>query len=153
MPPVLDELRRRLFTQSVGAIGPSTTTTSIFVDSLPEWPKVSIVLMQAQGQEGIIHYGDGVPDIERHRVEMWVRSTAPASGGQVPHSTASKAAATLAYRALVSVTNTTLQASTTAQSNRYLSVTAPNGPPWLFDRDPQGRIYWRCTFDAERAST
>ena len=83
---VVDELRRRLVTQSVGANGHSTTTTNIYVDSLPEVPRVSIVLALGQGQEGVSHYGDDVPDIERHRVEMLVRSTAPASGRQVPHS-------------------------------------------------------------------
>lgn len=149
---VLDEAARLLVTSGVGAAGASTSTTSIFKDSLPEWPGVSIVLASAPGMEGDRHYGNGVPDIERPRIEMLVRSTAM-PGGKVPTAANAKAAANSAYRVLVAVANTSLAASSSATATRWLNVDAPNGPPYLFDRDPSGRVYFRCIFDVDREST
>lgn len=151
MTALLDEARYRLITSGVGAKGASTSTTSIFVDSLPEWPGISIVLSTPPGLPGVMHYGDTVPSIEQPRIEMLVRSTAP--DGLVPASSASKAAAHAAYRALVSVANASLPASATSTSSVWLTIDAPNGPPYMLDRDAQGRIYWRCLFTAQRHST
>lgn len=152
MTAVLDELRARLVADGVGSVGASTTTTSIFVDSLPDWPGVSIVLSLAVGSPGDRKYGQGVPGIERPRVEMFARSTAPA-GGQVAHSTSVKAAATAAYRSLVSIANENIAASTSATPTFWLSVDSINGPPDLFDRDAQGRLYYRCSLQCDREST
>jgi hypothetical protein len=148
----LDEARMRLVTDSVGANGASTSDVSIFVDTLPEWPGVSIVLMLTQGQKGDAHFGDDVPSIERPRIEMLVRSTAPVKG-QTPRSSASKTAAFAAYRSLVSVANESIAASTTATPSVWLNIDAPSGAPHLLDRDAQGRIYWRCLFACDRMST
>lgn len=152
MTALLSEARRLLVTSGVGASGASTSTTSIFTDSLPEWPGVSIVLASAPGMEGDRHYGNGVPDIERPRIEMLVRSTAM-PGGKVPTAANAKAAANSAYRVLVAVANTSLAASSSATATRWLNVEAESGPPYLFDRDPSGRIYYRCLFLVDREST
>lgn len=152
MTAVLDELRAKLVADGVGAVGASTSGTSIFVDSLPEWPGVSIVLSLAPGMPGDRKYGQGVPGIERPRVEVFARSTAPA-GGQVAHSTNAKAAAAAAYRSLVSIANEDIAASTGSTATFWLSVTDINGPPDLFDRDAQGRLYYRCSLQCDREST
>ena len=152
MTAILDELRARLVADGVGVAGPSTSTTSIFVDSLPEWAGVSLVLSLAPGAPGDRKYGQGVPGIERPRVEVFARSTAPA-GGQVAHSTGAKAAATAAYRSLVSIANENIAASTSATPTFWLSVDSINGPPDLFDRDPTGRIYFRASLQCDREST
>lgn len=149
---VVDELRHRLVTAGLGAKGASTSTTSIFVDSLPEWPRIAVVISDAGGQPGDRHYGNGVPDIERPLIDVVVRSTAPA-GGSVPPSTGVRDVAMDVYRNLTAVSNEALKASSSAAASTYLSVEAISGPPYLFDRDSRGRLLYRCTFQVDRMSS
>lgn len=145
---VVDDLRVQLVADGAGVAGYSSTGgVSLFVDSLPESTGIAAVLSVSASVYGDRHYGNDVPDIERPRVELLVRSTAPASGGSVPTSTASKAAAEGIYRSLVSIANQAVNGST------FLSVDADAGGPYLLDRDPQGRIYWRCAFAVDRVSS
>lgn len=148
---IVDELRRKLVTAGVGAAGASTSATSIFVEAMPDWPGIAIVLTEADGQQGQRHYGNAVPDIERAMVDMLVRSTAPA-GGSIPSSTNARTKAQAAYRVLTGISNEALAASSSATPSTYLSVEAL-GRPYLFDRDDRGRLYYRCIFLVDRMSS
>lgn len=149
---VVEELRHHLVTGSVGARGASTSAASIFVTSLPEWPGISVVLAEGVGGAPTRHFGNAVPAIEQHRIEMLVRSTAPAAGGGTPLAAPSRTVANAAYRSLVSIADMTLTSTEGPTSALYLSVEAL-APPHLFDRDARGRMYWRTLFTVDRAST
>ncbi len=141
--PLLEEVAGYLATQLSLTAG-----TNLFANSLPETTRVSLSIFEVPGNPPQQRFGNNpLPAFERPRIRIITRSTRADSGTPIP--TASRDLAFRAWKALNSVTDSTLPTSTTAQRAYYQRI-EPMASPSLLDRDEKGRYLFMFTCDVMR---
>lgn len=146
---MLEEVGTYLAAQGCGTIGfgagaSTANNTRIAYRTLVESTSVVVALYEAPGGSGGVRtYGSSLPVIEQARMNVLVRSTAPAAGATVPDTSNAKAASRRVWAKLEAVVNTTL--SGTAYQ-RIASVVTP----YPTDRDEQGRIVFQAVYEVWR---
>ena len=135
--------------EEVGTYLTSSTTigtlgTDVFLNVLPETTRVTVALFENAGQAPSHTIGGRVAAFTQPSVEILVRSTA-GSGGIANPSNA-RAKIQRVYNRLSTVANQTISGST------YLRI-VPEGEPYLYDRDEQGRVVFACSFVVTRRGT
>jgi len=139
----LPALAQHLSTNGLGSFGASTSTgpCGIVYRSMVESTGVLLALYEGPGAPPVRTFGDaGQPSIERARLQVLVRSTAPTGGADVPLSSAAMGVARQAYLVLDGVVNTTIAGST-------FQRVEPVQPPYQLQRDEQGRIIFAANYD------
>lgn len=131
---MIEDVCTTLSNASVGTAG-----TSLFAHYLPETTGLAVGVFEIPGRDAIERFGN-TRGIERPRVRVVCRSTAPADGQGVAVPTNARAKAAAAWAALDAVTNTTIAGST------YLRM-VPLQSPYADAQDQRARHLF--TFTAE----
>lgn len=106
--------------------------TNLFAHTMPETTVTTCAIFERQSVEPVRRMSTG-NTVQKHTIQLFVRSTVPAGGESIPIPTASRAKADTAWEILDRVTNATISGTT------YLRI-EPLFAPFEAARDERGRI-------------
>lgn len=148
---MVEQLGGYITSGGIATLGESTAASTgldgarMFYHTLVDSTSVTIALLEPLGGAAPSRtYGRSIPAMERPRLRVLTRSTAPAVGASLADPSKAKRTIRRVYARLEGIANTTVSGST------YYRVEAPQ-PPWQHDRDQAGRIIFACDFIVTRA--
>lgn len=144
--PMIEQLGHKLQTSSVGTLG-----TNLFLNALPDnTTGVAVAVIETMGTTPGRTFGRARPSVEKLRVQVIARSTAPMGGSGIASPAAARAKAQVAYDSLCGIVNQTVGSSSDA--GYYLRVDGVQSGPFLIGRDEKGRALFSCNYDVWRSS-
>ena len=123
--------------------------TNLFANILPESTHAALAIFEVPSMPPQQRFGSNpLPAFTRPRLHVVTRSTSSVNNGP-PLPTVARGMAFNAYKALNSVTDSTLPTSTTPQRARYMRI-EPMSEPSLLELDDKGRFVFGFYCDVMR---